>query len=77
MRALDGWVAKGGAEGLLCAGSADGVGIALKVEDGNMRALAPATAALLAELGWQLPDLAVQPVRNSRGELVGEVAANV
>ncbi len=28
---LDGWVAKGGAEGLFCAASADGLGIALKV----------------------------------------------
>ena len=33
MRLGDGWVAKGGAEGLLCAGRS-GLGIALKVEDG-------------------------------------------
>ena len=31
IRALDGWVAKGGAEGLFCAASADGLGLALKV----------------------------------------------
>src|SRR5512143_1871963 len=35
---LGGWAAKGGAEGLLCAVSEDGLGIALKVEDGAARA---------------------------------------
>ena len=37
MRLGDGWVAKGGAEGLLCA-ARDGLGIALKVEDGGTAA---------------------------------------
>ena len=32
MRTLDGWVAKGGAEGLMCACSPDGLGVALKVD---------------------------------------------
>jgi L-asparaginase len=41
MRARPGWIAKGGAEGLICAASPDGVGYALKVEDGNMRGLRP------------------------------------
>ena len=41
MRLRPGWIAKGGAEGLICAASPDGVGVALKVEDGNMRAPAP------------------------------------
>ena len=45
MRLLPGWIAKGGAEGLMCAASADGLGIALKVADGNSRALRPALAA--------------------------------
>ena len=45
---VDGWVAKGGAEGLFCAGSPDGLGIALKVEDGAFRAIRPALAALSA-----------------------------
>ena len=34
MRLRPGWIAKAGAEGLFCAASPDGVGIALKVEDG-------------------------------------------
>ena len=47
MRSLPGWAAKGGAEGLLCAVSADGVAFALKVEDGSQRALRPAVAVFL------------------------------
>jgi L-asparaginase II len=74
MRALDGWIAKGGAEGLLCAAGPDGVGVAVKAEDGSMRATAPAAAALLAELGHDVGELATVPVLNSRGERVGEVA---
>ncbi len=35
MRALPGWIAKGGAEGVLCAASTDGLGVALKIEDGG------------------------------------------
>ena len=46
MRLGDGWVAKGGAEGLLCA-ARGGLGIALKCEDGGQRPLAVALAALL------------------------------
>ena len=46
MRARPGWIAKGGAEGLFCAASPDGLGVALKVEDGAMRALRPALAPL-------------------------------
>ena len=47
MRLGDGWVAKGGAEGLLCA-ARDGLGIALKVEDGAQRPLRSGLAAFLA-----------------------------
>jgi L-asparaginase II len=72
MQALPGWIAKGGAEGLLCAAS-DDLGIALKAEDGNSRALAPATAAFLAQLELDVPELEVVPVENSRGEPVGEI----
>jgi L-asparaginase II len=75
MRAAPGWLAKGGAEGLLCAAGPDGVGVALKVEDGAARAQAPALAAFLARLGIELPRLAIVPVANSRGERVGEVVA--
>jgi len=70
MRFRPGWVAKGGAEGLICAATAEGAGIALKVEDGNMRALRPALASFLG-----LDDgFAAAPLLNSRGERVGEIA---
>jgi L-asparaginase len=74
MRLGDGWVAKGGAEGLLCA-ARSGLGIALKVEDGAQRPLRSALAAFLARLGFQAGDLANVPVENSRRELVGELRA--
>jgi L-asparaginase II len=72
MKALPGWIAKGGAEGLLCA-SGNGLGIALKSEDGNGRALGPAAAAFFAQLDLDLDELALTPLENSRGERVGEV----
>jgi L-asparaginase II len=72
MQALPGWIAKGGAEGLLCA-AGDGVGVALKSEDGNGRALGPAAAAFLAQVGLDLNGLAVTPLENSRNERVGEI----
>jgi L-asparaginase II len=75
MRRLPGWVAKGGAEGVLCACSADGVGVALKVEDGAMRAVRPALAAFLARLGHDAGEAPVVPVENSRGERVGALRA--
>jgi len=74
MRESGTWFAKGGAEGLLCAGTTTtGTGIALKAEDGASRPLGPALAYLLEALGLPLPDLAVSPVTNSRGELVGDL----
>jgi L-asparaginase II len=72
MRALPGWIAKGGAEGLLCA-AGNGVGVALKAEDGNGRALGPAAAAFFAQFELDLGDLAVTPLENSRKERVGEI----
>ena len=74
MRGAPGWLAKGGAEGLLCAAGPNGTGVALKTEDGASRAHAPALAAFLGQLGVDLPDLAVRPVLNTRGEQVGELA---
>ena len=74
MRLRDGWVAKGGAEGLLCA-ARDGLGIALKVEDGAQRPIRPAIAVFLDRLGFDAGDLAHTPVENSRGEVVGELRA--
>jgi L-asparaginase II len=72
MRALPGWIAKGGAEGLLCA-AGHGVGVALKCEDGNGRALGPAASAFFAELDLDLGELSVLPLENSRNERVGEI----
>jgi L-asparaginase II len=74
MKALPGWMAKGGAEGLLCA-AGGGIGVALKAEDGNGRALGPAAAAFFRQLDLDLSDLAVVPLENSRGELVGEITS--
>jgi len=73
MRRLSGWVVKGGAEGLLCAGSADGLGLALKVVDGNSRALRPALAAFASQLDLELSEFARLPLKNSHGEHVGAV----
>ena len=78
MRTLPGWIAKGGAEGLLCAASPDGLGVALKVEDGATRAVRSACAAFLARLGVDGgPDLATSvPLTSSRGEVVGEIVSD-
>jgi L-asparaginase II len=69
MRLRDGWIAKGGAEGLFCAAHEDGRGIALKAEDGGYRAI---RAALGQVLG--IDEFLETPVRNSRGEIVGSIA---
>jgi L-asparaginase II len=74
MKLLPGWIAKGGAEGLLCA-AGSGIGVALKAQDGNGRALGPAAAAFFRQLDVDLTDLAVVPLENSRGELVGEITS--
>jgi L-asparaginase II len=68
MRLRDGWIAKGGAEGLFCAAHADGRGIALKAEDGAYRAIGPALALVLG-----IDELAATPVKNSLGEVVGAI----
>jgi L-asparaginase II len=73
MRTLDGWIAKGGAEGLIAAASPDGLGIALEVEDGSSRALRPALCEFGRQLGLDLSTFAQVPVRNSHAEVVGEV----
>ena len=73
MRELEGWTAKGGAEGLLCACGPSGLGLALKVEDGNMRAIRPALAEVLGRLGYETGELGIAPIENAFGEIVGEV----
>lgn len=84
MRALPGVViSKGGAEGCQCMGLVGrGIGIAIKIEDGAARPLAPLSLALLGRLGAlprSLPEalapLLAPLVENTRGEPVGEVRA--
>jgi L-asparaginase II len=68
MAAVPDAVAKRGAEGVLCAGLADGTGVAVKVEDGANRAAGVALARFL-----DVESLVETPVFNSRGESVGRV----
>lgn len=75
MQLQPGWVAKGGAEGLLCAVAPTGLGVALKVDDGNTRAVRTALAAFLAQLGVGTGELGTVPVENSRGDVVGQLRA--
>jgi L-asparaginase II len=72
MKLLPGWIAKGGAEGLFCA-SNGAVGVALKVEDGNGRAIGPAASTFFQQLDLDLSELGVVVLENSRGEQVGEI----
>src|SRR5438034_2120230 len=80
MRAHPGRVlAKVGAEGVYSALlMPEGLGVTLKVEDGNSAAAALAVAAVLAELGVQpQPEsLMVRDHVNSRGDKVGELRVN-
>jgi L-asparaginase II len=73
MQALPGWIAKGGAEGLLCAAGPGELGLALKVEDGSARALRPALGSFLDSLGLEASGFGTVPIRNSRNEVVGEL----
>ena len=70
MRMRDGWIAKGGAEGLFCAAHDDGRGLALKTEDGAYRAIRPALGVVL-----RIDELREVPVTNSLGEVVGSLSA--
>lgn len=71
-------VAKVGAEGVYAAlVLPDGLGVALKVEDGHDGAAALALAAVLAHLGLASPPaLVARPIRNTLGETVGELRVN-
>ena len=77
-------VAKVGASGVYCAALLEPrLGLALKVEDGNTRALAPALMGLLDALlpgavgGGGLDRWRRQEVHNSNGVAVGEIRARV
>jgi L-asparaginase II/GrpB-like predicted nucleotidyltransferase (UPF0157 family) len=70
MSGRPGWMAKGGAEGLLCGIAPDGTGFALKCEDGNSRALQPALAQFLGvELGPVL-------IESSPGDMTGVIGVD-
>lgn len=77
--------AKMGAEGVYCVGVPGAeLGIALKVEDGNMRAIAPAVAGVLRELDLISEDdfgalhgYVFREVSNTRGEPTGEVRPSI
>jgi len=78
-------VAKGGAEGLECVGLLErNLGLALKCEDGQSRAIGPALLGLLEqlealdvdEMAW-LADLRRPVIRNHAGLEVGSLTAEV
>ena len=77
--------AKVGAEGYYCVGvPAAGLGIAIKVADGALRAVEPALLAVLLSLGIIDPGIvaalqryAEPGVLNTRGETVGRIRARV
>jgi L-asparaginase II len=74
MRANPALVAKGGAEGYFCVGHPDGLGLALKVLDGDPGGRARPIAAVAAarRLGWtDLP--AAKPITNWAGLCTGEL----
>ena len=78
-------IAKFGAEGVYCVGVPEkGWGIAVKVEDGNLRALPSITLAVLEQLGLltveekeKLSGYGQRRLTNHRGDLIGEIRAVV
>jgi L-asparaginase II len=77
IRAVDGLIAKEGAEGVLGLALADGTALALKIDDGADRARPPVARAALRRLGVATPELAeflVSPVLGG-GRPVGEIRA--
>jgi L-asparaginase II len=75
MQSHPGWTSKGGAEGLLCAVGPDRLALALKVEDGNGRALRPALGVFLERLGLRPDPFGPVATRNSRDDVVGRLEA--
>jgi L-asparaginase II len=74
-------ISKVGAEGVHCVAIVDeGIGIAVKVEDGAQRAQFPAVISVLQRFGAlprdlppRLAEFFHRPLRNTRNEIVGEV----
>lgn len=84
MRALPGAVAKAGAEAVQAVGLPEqGLGIAVRCEDGAFRAVEPVCMALLGSLlGWERPPSALAPfveppLQANTGELIGRLIAEV
>ena len=73
MRAVPGLLAKGGAEGVVAVAVPERGAIAIKVDDGGMRARTPVLLDELARLGVEVPAIE-EPVLGG-GEPVGEVRA--
>lgn len=74
-------LAKSGTDGIFCVSHLpSSEGLVLKVVDGNSRAFAPATLSLLKEMNWisgeeylALWNKSVSPLKNHRGDLIGDV----
>ncbi len=72
---------KAGAEGVYCIGDLEtGLGIAIKIEDGNGRAAYPAAVEVLSQLGLlteeqeqQLASYHMPELRNAREEVIGHL----
>jgi hypothetical protein len=77
------WVAKIGADAVQAIGiRSAGIGIAIKVADGAVRALHPATYAVLDQLGLlddtrrkHLAPYRAPPIKNARGIVAGDIHA--
>lgn len=75
-------VSKAGAEGIQCIGKiGDGMGIAIKVVDGDKRAKYATAVYLLKQLGWITPDVSealsekfMMPGKYTRLDVVGEMS---
>jgi L-asparaginase II len=75
------WVAKIGADAVQAIGiRSAGLGIAIKIADGNSRALHPAVYGVLDQLGLldearraQLEQFRQPPIRNARGTVAGDI----
>jgi L-asparaginase II len=74
MTRLPGWLAKSGAEGLICLASPEGLGVALKTADGAQRAHRPALASFLGLLGFPLKEWRSIPLVNTQGRATGSLS---
>jgi L-asparaginase II len=77
LTSMPGLVVKDGAEGVQAASTSDGLGIALKIDDGAGRARTPVFLAALAQVGVALPPASALPVSVvlGHGQPVGQVRA--